>query len=280
MTTSGRTRTAFPGLFQILLVALLVASCGILQRAAPYDPKVETTVLEFNEAVLTHIEKMQGLSKLEKGEYGENVDFYATWKVRLEILRNHAIAQEVGDSCGPEQITDDIIRGGFRTLNAAMQKAQAAVDAARQEHLQPALQWASAKRDRLKEQFAEAEKTLNAASAADADVARLEARVGSIRAKYERWAAAANRISGAIAAVAGKANAGDAEGSTAFEGGCTTRLVTNLAEQFAGLERFHMKQQGIGIPPRVAPAVLMSVPIQVILKVQERKKALSEKGLL
>jgi hypothetical protein len=258
----------------LLALGMGLASCGTLQRAAPYDPNIEQTVSEFNVAVLTHIAKMQGLSKLEKGAYGENIEFYTTWKIKLEVLRNLAIAQEVGNSCGPEQITDDIIKGGFKKLGVVLQKAQSQIDAVKIDSLNPAKDWIGSRRDKVKAELKEAETKLNAASAASADFARLEARVVRLTDKFERWYAASSRVTAAIVEL------GKRDHSKSFEGGCTTRLVTNLAEQFAALERFHMKQKDLGIPPRRAPAILMSVPIQVILKVQQRKKVLSGKGLL
>ncbi len=57
-------------------------------------------------------------------------------------------------------------------------------------------------------------------------------------------------------------------------------MLGYLADQLAGMERFHMKQRDLGIPPRRAVVILISVPVQVILKVQERKKALTGQGFL
>lgn len=259
-------------LLAALLIGSALASCGVLQPAALYDEKIEKTVTEFDEAILTHIAKMQGFAKLEKGTYGENVAFYTKWKVKLDGLRNHAISREVGTACGPEEITDDIITGGITSLNGALQAAQSVIDTVKVTALDPAKLWVQGKRDLVKAELTEAEKTLNAASLAKADFARLERRVDQLTNKFERWHAASNRVTGAISSLRKK------QRSKSFEGGCTTRLVTNLAEQFAGLERFHMKQQDLGIPARSAPAILMSVPIQVILKVQQRKKVLAKKG--
>lgn len=258
----------------MLALGLAMAACGTLQRAAPYDPLIEKTVTEFNKAVLSHIAKMQGVSKLEKGTYGENVEFYTSWKVKLSLLRNHAIAREVGTSCGPEQISNDLIVGGFTALNDVLQKAQATVNSVKRDSLDKARKWANEKKDVLKANLTKAENTLNAATSAQGDLKRLEAKVGTLTEKYERWYIASNRVSAAIAALSRR------DQSQPLEGGCTTRLVTSLAEQFAALERFHMKQEDRGIPPRTAPATLMSVPIQVILKVQQRKKSLSARGLL
>jgi len=258
----------------MLAIGTGLASCGIVQRAAPYDPKIERTVSEFNESVLEHISRMQGLARHEKGTHAENVEFYRRWQVKLDDLKMHALTQDGGNSCGPEQITDDIIKGGFEGLSVALQAAQARIDAVKNDALDPAKKWIDDRRDELKAALDEAKNRLNAASSAAADFARLEARVEGLTARYERWYEASNRVTGAISALSKR------DHSASFEGGCTTRLVNNLAEQFAALERFHMKQREIGIPPRIAPAVLMSVPIQVILKIQQRKKALSERGLL
>lgn len=258
----------------VVAIGLVLASCGVLQRAAPYDPKIEKVVSDFNEAVLAHIAKMQGLARLQAGTYGENVEFYTTWKVKLDALKNHAIAQEVGDTCGPEQITDDIIKGGFKELSGVLEKAQTEIGKVKKDALDPAKMWVVGQRDKIKAELRKAEAKLNVASVSLADIARLEAKVKRLTGKYERWYMAANRITAAIAALSNRDN------SNSFRGGCTTRLVTMLAEQFAGLERFHMQQKDKGIPARRAPTLLMSVPVQVILKVQQRKKALSAEGLL
>ena len=57
-------------------------------------------------------------------------------------------------------------------------------------------------------------------------------------------------------------------------------MLTYLADQLDAMERFHMKQRDLGIPPRRALVILIGVPVQVILKVQERKRALTERGFL
>jgi len=252
------------GLCRVIVVAaaLLLASCGGLQPAAPYDPEIERTVSEFDKAVLRFVADMQGLSRTEKGTYGENVEFYTKWKVTLAHLRNRAIATDTGTSCGPEEDFDRILAGGFRALDDAMRKAAAAVRSADAKTLEPARDW-------VEERLAAVRTRFNAADAARADYERLEA-------KLDRWVTAANRIRGAMA----QAAAGEPDAFQPAVGGCTTRMVIYLADQFEALERFHMKQKDIGIPARRAPAILIGVPVQVILRVQERKKALHERGAL
>lgn len=246
----------------VFAAALLLASCGALQPAAPYDPEIERTVSEFDRAVLRFIADMQGLSRTEKGTYGENVEFYTKWKTTLAHLRNRTVATDVGTSCGPDRDFDRIVVGGFEALDETMQKAAAAVSAADARTLEPARDWIEARLAAVRTRF-------NAADAARADYERLEA-------KLDRWVTAANRVRGAMAQAA-------AGGPDAFQpagGGCTTRMVTYLADQLEALERFHMKQRDIGIPARRAPAILIGVPVQVILRVQERKKTLHERGAL
>ena len=62
--------------------------------------------------------------------------------------------------------------------------------------------------------------------------------------------------------------------------GETTKMLTYLSDQLSAMERFHMAQREIGIPPRRAVVILIGVPVQVILKVQERKRILSQRRIL
>lgn len=246
----------------VLAAALLAVSCESLQPAAPYDPEIEKTVSDFDKAVLGFIADMQGLSRTPKGMYGENVEFYKKWQTELDHLRNRAIANEVGESCGPGSDVDKVLKGGFKEVSQVLEEAAAKITAADAKTLEPARKWAEGK-------LKVARGRLDAATAAQADYDKIVAEV-------DNWVTATNRIAGAIAMASG----GNPESFEPIKGGCTTQMVTYLADQFRALERFHMKQEDIGIPPRRAPAILISVPVQVILKVQERKKQLSGQGLL
>ena len=69
-------------------------------------------------------------------------------------------------------------------------------------------------------------------------------------------------------------------GFDAVKGGCTTKMLTYLSDQLSAMERFYLAQRKIGIPLRRAVVILIGVPVQVILKVQERKRILSQRRIL
>ena len=259
--------------FLVAAAALAVASCSYLQPAAPYDPEIETTVRAFDREAMRFIADMQGLAGTPAGTYGESVEFYKKWKVELTHLRNRAIATDTGTGCAPDDQFDKVIGSGIAGLNDAIKKGEALFAKPNREALQPARDWAKQKLDAIK---AKARKL-------GVDPGRLapeSERLKAIRARVDNWQNAYNRIRGAIALAGPAATDPGAEDFQTIQGGCTTKMLSYLADQLAGMERFHMKQRDLGIPPRRAVVILISVPVQVILKVQERKKALTERGFL
>lgn len=257
----------------VVWAALAVPGCSYLQPAAPYDPEIETTVREFDREAMRFIADMQGLAGTPAGTYGENVEFYKKWKVELTHLRNRAIATDTGTGCGPDDQVDRVIGSGIAGLNEAIEKGEALFDKPNREALQPARDWAKQKLDAIRAKAHEL--------GVDPDRLAPESdRLKAIQARVDKWQNAYNRIRGAIALAGSAAADPDAEDFRTIRGGCTTKMLGYLADQLAGMERFHMKQRDLGIPPRRAVVILISVPVQVILKVQERKKALTGQGFL
>lgn len=271
-----RTIPLAPRFRRSLTVAALtiaVAACGTLQPATPYDPVIEETVEKFDKAAMRFIADMQGLSGTPKGTYGENVDFYKTWKIELGHIKNRAISSEVGESCGPDDDLDSVIAGGFTALDDALKKGDAALVKPTADTLRPALDWARASLAKIKATAAENKVDLSG-------FAPIAERHRILAARAERWQNAVNRIRGAIVTARRQATMPDSPNFNAIEGGCTTKMLTYLSDQLGAMERFHMAQLDLGIPPRQAVVILIGVPVQVILKVQERKRQLSRRGTL
>jgi hypothetical protein len=298
----------------LITAALLLASCGTLQPAAPYDPEIEKTVSEFDTAVQAFLLDMQGKSGTDDGVYSNNTEFYAKWKVTLSHLRNRVVATDVGTSCGPDEEFDGIVKDGIAGLDKAMTAASDQVrkfndrvyepiEAKLQQRFQAAetrynetkahLDGVRARLEDLRSTLIPAgargggegggagltdgEKALVASLAPIRELlADAKAEYDSADASYRHWKTVVNRFRGVVA----KATADSETGFKPGIGGCTTRMITYLYDQFESLERFHIKQEHLGIPPRAAPKLLMDVPVQVILKVQERKKYFHQQGVL
>ena len=257
----------------VAVLALALSGCTALQPATPYDPVIEKTVEKFDKAAMTFIADMQGLSRTPKGTYGENVGFYKKWKIELEHLKNRAISSEVGETCGPDDELDSVISGGFGALDAALKKGDAALIRPTEATLKPALAWARYSLEKIRLTA----KTNNVDLTGFAPIAE---RFRSLSDRADNWQNAVNRIRGAMTAVRRQATLPEGTSFSAVKGGCTTKMLTYLSDQLSAMERFHMAQRDIGIPPRRAVVILISVPVQVILKVQERKRILSQRGIL
>lgn len=265
-----------PGLGQVLTVAALtiaVAACGTLQPATPHDPVIEKTVVKFDKAVMRFIADMQGLAGTPKGTYGENVDFYKTWKIELGHLKNRAISSEVGESCGPDDDLDSVIAGGFTALDDALKKGDAALIKPTADTLRPALDWARTSLAKIKTAAQENNVDLSG-------FAPIAERYRILADRADRWQNAVNRIRGAMVTARRQATVPGSGSFSTVAGGCTTKMLTYLSDQLGAMERFHMAQLDLGIPPRQAVVILIGVPVQVILKVQERKRLLSQRRTL
>lgn len=257
----------------VTTLTFAVAACGTLQPATPYDPVIEKTVEKFDKAAMRFIADMQGLAGTPKGTYGENVDFYKTWKIELGHIRNRAISSEVGESCGPDDDLDSVIAGGFTGLDNALKKGDAALVKPTADTLRPALDWARASLTKIKTTAQENNVDLSG-------FAPVAERYRILADRADRWQNAVNRIRGAMITARREATLPGSGSFSAVEGGCTTKMLTYLSDQLAAMERFHMAQLDLGIPPRQAVVILIGVPVQVILKVQERKRLLSQRGTL
>lgn len=255
----------------VAAITISVAACGTLQPATPYDPAIEKTVEKFDKAVMRFIADMQGLAGTPKGTYGENVDFYKTWKIELGHIKNRAISSEVGESCGPDDDLDSVISGGFAVLDDALKKGDAALVKPTADTLRPALDWARASLAKIKTTAQENNIDLSG-------FAPLAERHRILADRADRWQNAVNRIRGAMVTARRQATLPNSGSFNAVAGGCTTKMLTYLNDQLAAMERFHMAQLDLGIPPRRAVVILIGVPVQVILKVQERKRLLSQRG--
>lgn len=266
----------FSRIAAVSALVLALGGCGGLQKAAPYDPVIEKTVLEFDKAAMTFIADMQGLAGTPKGTYGENVDFYKKWKVELGHLKNRAISTEVGESCGPDDSLNEVVRGGAPALDAALARGESLIERADEQALQPSLDWARGALDKVRK--AASDRGINISDEVLAGDGGEQGRL--LAARAERWQNAINRIRGAMAIARREATEPSPETFRTVQGGCTTKMLTYLADQLDAMERFHMKQRDLGIPPRRALVILIGVPVQVILKVQERKRALTERGFL
>jgi hypothetical protein len=265
-----------PRLSRVLAAAILtisVAACGTLQPATPYDPVIEKTVEKFDKAVMRFVADMQGLAGTPKGTYGENVDFYKTWNIELGHIKNRAISSEVGESCGPDDDLDSVIAGGFTTLDDALKKGDAALVKPTVDTLRPALDWARGS-------LAEIKKTAQENNVDLSGFAPIDARYRILADRADRWQNAVNRIRGAMISARRQATLPKSASFNTVKGGCTTQMLTYLNDQLAAMERFHMAQLNLGIPPRQAVVILIGVPVQVILKVQERKRVLSQRRTL
>lgn len=261
---------------RVLAVAVLtiaVSACGALQPATPYDPIIEKTVEKFDKAAMRFIADMQGLAGTPKGTYGENVDFYKTWKIELGHIKNRAISSEVGESCGPDDDLDSVIAGGFTTLDDALKKGDAALVKPTADSLRPALDWALASLAQIRKTAADNKVDLSG-------FAPIAARYRMLADRADRWQNAVNRIRGAMISARRAATLPKSASFASIKGGCTTKMLTYLNDQLAAMERFHMAQLDLGIPPRQAVVILIGVPVQVILKVQERKRLLSQRRTL
>jgi hypothetical protein len=257
----------------VTVLALVLSGCNALQPATPYDPVIEKTVETFDKAAMTFIADMQGLSRTPKGTYGENVAFYKKWKIELEHLKNRAISSEVGETCGPDDELDSVITGGFGALDTALKKGDAALIRPTEETLKPALAWARESLEKI--QLTAKENKIDLT-----DFAPIADRFRNLSDRADNWQNAINRIRGAMVAARREATLPAGAKFSAIKGGCTTKMLTYLSDQLSAMERFHMAQRDIGIPPRRAVVILISVPVQVILKVQERKRVLNQRRIL
>lgn len=257
----------------VAVLTIAISACGTLQPATPYDPVIEKTVEKFDKAVMRFIADMQGFAGTPKGTYGENVGFYKEWKVELGHIKNRAISSEVGESCGPDDDLDSVIAGGFSALDDALKKGDAALVKPTVDTLRPALDWARASLARIKKAAEESNIDLSG-------LAPITERHQMIADRADRWQNAVNRIRGAMITARREATLPESTSFNAVKGGCTTKMLTYLNDQLGAMERFHMAQLDKGIPPRRAVVILIGVPVQVILKVQERKRLLSERSAL
>jgi hypothetical protein len=271
---SGERRRRYLPLLWVAGLFVLSA-CSLVQRPAPYDATIETTVKEFNEAILAHLEKMQGLAGLPEGEYGENAEFYATWRVKLDALASYAASTDVSQTCGPDDVSDKFMKSAANEINTLIQTASATIGAVEKDSLDPAKKYIASKLEAAETALTDLRETFHATPYDNPGFDRIKARFEAYQATYRRWHKAANRVAATINLLGT-----GLPGSTPPTGGCMTRLVQHLSDRFGMVERVHMKQKNIGFKRIKATRNIITGSIQLILKIQERKKVLTDQGLL
>ncbi len=168
---------------------------------------------------------------------------------------------------------DSVIAGGFSALDDALKRGDAALVKPTADTLRPALDWA-------RTSLADIKKLAEDNNIDLSGFAPIAERHRVLAERADRWQNAVNRIRGAMIAARREATLPESASFNAIKGGCTTKMLTYLNDQLGAMERFHMAQLDKGIPPRRAVVILIGVPVQVILKVQERKRLLSQRGTL
>ena len=249
-----RMRTA--GL--LVALGLAVAACGVVPRAAPFDPVINDTVVEFDKAFQTFAVDMNRKAGTPAGEHGANTAFYVKWHGELAHLRNRAIATDPADTCPLSGQVTEVLQVVAEAGGSAGQALSAPGDLLAL--ASGALARVEARLDALADELNQPAGTLTP------DVVdRLRAEADALEARRARFEAVLTGLADTEVAVS--------------EGGCSTVVVADMAAQFVDFERVHRLQGPIGLK-RPAPVILMNVTIQNVLKVQAVKKAKTEAGLL
>lgn len=242
-------------------LTFVLVACGVIPRAAPFDPVIEDTVSEFDKAFQTFAVDLAGKAGTDAGEHGAYTAFYAKWHGELAHLRNRAIAADPADTCPLSGEVTEVLQVVVATVGATSAEALGASDnffalAA------DAVERIDKRLNELAAELNQPEGTLT-----PTQVSFLQTEIAKLNANRQRLEAVSNGLAATEVA--------------APEGGCSAVVVAKLAEQFDNFERFHEAQADKGLPSRaVAPVILMNVTIQNVLKVQAVKKQKTEAGLL
>lgn len=250
-------RFQYPGTRALLvLVAMLVAGCGTLPPAAPYDATIDQTTAQFDKAFQAKYIEMTRTAGTTAGEYAQYGSFYDEWNAQLAHLVNVAIATDPSNEC---PLSNDVGKGIQALTRFSGTAAGDAVDASGNvlDILSGGLQAIEARIGEIEKDLAQPAGTLEPAQIEDAkaELARLQ------------------KTKASLSEVASAATDYQVE---APKGGCATIVVALLQKQFKQFQAVHQAQGKIGMPARAkAPYLLMNVVIQNVLKMEAVKKAKS-----